>query len=296
MYEEGFTTRKEKTNLIRHTSMYEEAERRLRELQEIRGETQARIAKAPPGRIHVVNARGRAQYYLRKEESDKSGEYIPKVEIPTIKTYLQKSYDEKALKLLNTEIKSLETYLRKSYKITERIQNIYSQSCTEVKQYTDPIDVSDEDYARAWLRVPFKGKELGEGLPFYETDRKERVRSKSELTIANALAKRGIPYRYECPLKLENGTIVYPDFTALNVAERRVLYWEHRGMMDDREYAKQAVFKVKSMARNGIIPGRDLIITEETGANPLGTDEVEAMIEAYLTSGTRAGARYKKTG
>ena len=191
--EEGFTTRKEKTNLIRHTSMYEEAERRFRELKEIKGEMEARIAKAPPGKIHVVNAKGKAQYYLRKEESDKSGEYIPKAEIPTIKAYLQKSYDERAVKLLNTEIKSLETYLRKSYKITERIRNIYSQSLAEVKQYTNPIDVSNNDYARAWMSIPFKGKEIGEGVPVFVTDRKERVRSKSELTIANALAKRGIP-------------------------------------------------------------------------------------------------------
>ena len=46
----------------------------------------------------------------------------------------------------------------------------------------------------------------------YITDAGERVRSKSELVIANLLYKNNIPYMYECPLKINNNT-VYPDFT-----------------------------------------------------------------------------------
>ncbi len=53
-------------------------------------------------------------------------------------------------------------------------------------------------------------------------------------------------------------------------------------MMDDRDYARQAVFKMKSMLKNGIILGKNLIITEETTANPLGTNEIAAVVNRYF--------------
>lgn len=75
------------------------------------------------------------------------------------------------------------------------------------------IDVSDDEYANMWANKSFIGKAYNDQLPYYETDNKERVRSKSELNIANALYKYGIPYKYECPLRLSNGKVIYPDFT-----------------------------------------------------------------------------------
>ncbi len=199
-----------------------------------------------------------------------------------IKQYLQKAYDEKIVKILTEEIKSLEKLLTKSGNAVNRIQKVYSTLPEEVKELIIPIDVSDDDYARAWLRVPYVGKPIPDYLPFLETKRKERVRSKSELNIANALADKGIPYKYECPLQLSNGTIIYPDFTVLDVKRRKVLYWEHRGMMDDKEYAKSSVQRIKSLMKEEILIGDKLIVSEETSANPLGTDEIEAIIKHFF--------------
>lgn len=166
----------------------------------------------------------------------------------------------------------------------KKIQQIYSNYPEEAKKYVNPIDVSDEDYAKHWLEIPYNGKEISDYQPFYETNRKERVRSKSELNIANALAARGIPYKYECPLVLKNGITIYPDFKVLNVSERREMCWEHRGMMDDKEYAKNSVSRIKTYMKNGYYPGIDLIITEETSTSPLGTDEINAVIDRYFKS------------
>ena len=55
-------------------------------------------------------------------------------------------------------------------------------------------------------------------------------------------------------------------------------------MMDDRDYARQAVFKMKSLMKSGILLGDNLIITEETTANPLGTNEIDAVIDQYFGS------------
>ena len=96
------------------------------------------------------------------------------------------------------------------------------------------------------------------------------------------LDQYGVPYKYECPITLKNGKTVYPDFTVLNVRKRKILYWEHRGMMDDRDYARQAVFKAKHLRKNGIVLNDNLIITEETSTDPLGTDEIESVIKQFM--------------
>ncbi|MCR5302314.1 MAG: hypothetical protein K6E49_07715 [Lachnospiraceae bacterium] len=269
--------------LIKTTEMYEEAARRYDELFKIMKDREQALIGAPEGKTHIVKAGKRVQFYLRKNKSDKSGVYISKKETGKIIKYTQKAYDEKVVKALNSELHNLEFLLCKSDNIIERIRKMYSDNPAEIKRMINPIDISDEDYKTQWQQVEYVGKPVAEYLPYYETKRKERVRSKSELAIANMLDQYGVPYKYECPITLKIGSrTVYPDFTVLNVRKRKALYWEHRGMMDDKDYARQAVYKAKQYRKNGIIPGDNLIITEETSTDPLGTDEIESVIKRHL--------------
>lgn len=265
-----------------YTDLYFKAKRRYDELLQIKNSKEMTLEKMPPGKIHVSKTPHGVQYYLRQDSTDKTGKYIPKSETSTIKQYLQKAYDEKILRLVSQEIQSLKRLLGNSENSVNKIQRAYSNFPQEVKNYITPIDVSDEDFIRSWLSIPYKGKAISEYLPILETNRKERVRSKSELNIANALAEQDIPYKYECPLQLSNGMIIYPDFTVLDVKRRKVWYWEHRGMMDDKDYARNAVLKMKSYLQCGICLGKELIISEETSTNPLGTNEINEIIKKYF--------------
>ncbi len=271
------------TKLLNPTTLYTEAERRYQELLQLKEEKENKLLNTSPGDIHIVSSERRTQFYLRERSTERSGKYIRKSDSETIRSYLQKSYDEKILKLVSAELGALEQLLKKQEDTIRLIQCAYSDYPPQARQYIDPVDVSDADFVAEWLSKPYTGKEIPDHIPVYQTERGERVRSKSELTIANMLAEKGIPYKYECPLTLSNGTAIYPDFTVLNVKERKEIYWEHRGMMDDRDYAKQAVFKIKSMAKSGIVIGKDLIITEETSANPLGTDEIDMVIKEWFS-------------
>ena len=265
-----------------YTNLYFEAKRRYNELLLIKKSKEAALEKVPPGKIRVSRTMHGVQYYLRKDTSDKSGRYVRKNETTLIKQHLQKAYDEKVLKIFTAELQGLRVLLQKAENAVNKVRKAYSAYPAEVKKLITPVDVSDEDYIREWMEETYEGKPIPDYLPFWETKRKERVRSKSELNIANALADRGIPYKYECPLQLSNGETVYPDFTVLNVKKRKVLYWEHRGMMDDKEYAKGAVLRLKELMKEGLFVGEELIITEETSANPLGTNEIDAVIRRFL--------------
>lgn len=195
-----------------------------------------------------------------------------------IKALLQKAYDQKALKVVQEEMKELNKYVS-SYKNYEQIiQSIYSNEPDEIKKLITPIDCSDEDYAKMWLSIPFEANPYPKSETEFKTLKGEFVRSKSELNIADALTRNNIPYKYECPKVMKNGMTFYPDFTALRLSDRSEIYWEHRGMMDDRDYLRGAVKKNKEYIKTGIIPGKNLIITEETVGMPLGTDEIKSII------------------
>ncbi len=266
-----------------YTNLYSEARRRYNELLSIKNLKETALEKAPPGKIHVSKTPYGVQYFLRNDSSEKSGKYIRRSETSKIRKYLQKAYDEKILKLVTSETESLKKLLSKTENIVDKVQETYSKYPQEVKELVMPIDVSDEDYAKKWIDTPYEGKAIPDYLPYFETKRKERVRSKSELNIANALADRDIPYKYECPLQLSNGMTIYPDFTVLDVKRRRVTYWEHRGMMDDKEYARNSVQRLKTMMGDEIFIGEKLIITEETSTNPLGTNEINAIIKKFFS-------------
>lgn len=139
-----------------------------------------------------------------------------------------------------------------------------------------------KEYSVQWSSVPFE--KLGIAVDYAElvTQNGEHVRSKSELTIANMLKRNGLVYRYECPLILKGNKKVYPDFMILNKRTREVIIWEHRGMMDDIRYARDAVIKIKEYEKNNYVLGRNLIITEETSTSPLSTTEIQRMIDTYL--------------
>lgn len=222
------------------------------------------------------------QYYFRDNPKDKSGKYLPKRDEKKISLYLQKKYDEEVIRLVNQEKEYLEKFIFDSKITSETIQNLYSSQPKEIKDMIVPVDMSDDDFALEWLSMPYEKKEIDEEKNTSRTDNGEVVRSKSEKNIANALLKFEIPYKYECPYVLSTGQVIYPDFTVLNKRTRKEIYWEHRGMMDDREYAKSTVIRLKKLEKEGVFLGDNLIITEETSASPLGTDEIELIINHYF--------------
>ncbi|MCH3987681.1 MAG: hypothetical protein LKG56_10265 [Lachnospiraceae bacterium] len=265
------------------TNLYLEAHKRQKELLKLESTLKARLAKYPQGRMRMITKGNFVMYYLRRSPSDSTWTYISVHDEKKIRTFLQKSYDEKALKLVQGVLADLAVLLSSEDK-SEQIQNLYTTFPKRARKFLKPADLPDDEYARLWLAKPYQTKELPAGLSVFTSMKGDHVRSKSELNIANALYSLHIPYKYECPLILSGDIVIYPDFTVLNVKQRKIFYWEHRGMMDDREYSIPAVWRVKEYEKNGIFLGGSLIITEETLRQPLGTDEIKNVIHHYLLS------------
>ena len=106
-----------KISFMKPTDLYDEAFRRYQELLHMKQVKEKTIAKAPPGKIHMIRIKNGVQFYLRKNSDEKTGEYISKSNVSKLKAYLQKSYDEKALKLINQEITALEAFFKKAVSV-----------------------------------------------------------------------------------------------------------------------------------------------------------------------------------
>ena len=53
-------------------------------------------------------------------------------------------------------------------------------------------------------------------------------------------------------------------------------------MMDDSDYVRKAMDKLDLYERNGIFPGKRLIISRETTEKPLNVKTIQKLAEEYL--------------
>ena len=271
--------------LLSPNLLKESLENRLSKLEPLLAEKIKACEKAPLGRIRIAQRRGHPNYYHVTERGSLKGKYIPKKQLHLATQLAQKDYDSQLMPLLRTEITALQNYLRATRNCTN-IPKLYNSLCPSRRALIQPVTLPDEQYAAQWQTVQYQGLPFESDAPVYTTARDERVRSKSEVIIADALLRHGIPYRYEFPLKLNKGRqtlTFYPDFLCLNIRTRQEFLWEHFGMMDDPAYAQKATAKLRLYEENGILPGRNLLLTMETQPEPLSTRAVEKIISEFLS-------------
>ncbi len=265
--------------LIRDEELLELLVRKAAYLEKVLTQKNRALENAPEGKLHVIKHGKRAQFYLRTTTGEKMGKYIRKSETALIRDYAQKKYDQRAAAIISGQLWHIQRLIRTLRK--QSLSDLFSLLHEDEKEYVDPICMDDADYALRWYKTNYTRLPFREGTPEYMTKNGERVRSKSEIIIANTLAEMGIPYMYECPLRLDGNYTVYPDFTVLNLRTRKTLYWEHLGMMDDSDYLENAIHKIHEYQKTGIFLGTELILTAETNLQPLNTSSLGALVQHY---------------
>ena len=188
---------------------------------------------------------------------------------------VQKRYLQKVLKTAKQEAKALKQIL--SYYPLSTLETVYDDLPEEVKRYARPIVVGDEQFAAKWLEKPYKKKPFKKDAPEFYTLKHERVRSKSEIIIADRLNANGIPYKYECPL-IVGDRIIHPDFTILRMSDRKILYHEHCGKLGDPAYVKDMIERSNDYTHNGIFIGDSLFYTFESEDAPLDVKALDELI------------------
>lgn len=192
----------------------------------------------------------------------------------------RKKYFQARLLDLQQEYAALSAFLR-HYKSSEKRSDQMLRNCPELYDLLKNELTDLDEKLQRWCTEPYPRKKGHEEALIHETAEGTKVRSKSEVMIANELYYAGIPYRYECQ-HLINGSSYYPDFTIRNKRTGQMFIWEHFGLSTNRSYMADTVNKLANYADAGLVHGKNFIMTYESDKMPLSITTIRLMIETYL--------------
>ncbi len=247
------------------------------------------IAKREQGSLLLSTINGSARYYMRRKDSSEKV-YLNRDKQPVLEDILQRQFEENLLASARLEMKALE----RSKKTLSPCLSLYKDTALfnripeEFREHVHINKETEDDYVKNWRSARYyRAKTTDKHI--HETLAKDKVRSKSEVLIADRLFNAGIPYRYEEKLVLEEDVLgpeslqtYYPDFTILKKSTREIVYWEHLGKMGDPAYCRDNLAKLHVYMRHGIVQGKNLIITYESSDIPLFTKDVDILIRQFL--------------
>ena len=150
-------------------------------------------------------------------------------------------------------------------------------------------EVIGMDEARKWQQKAFAEKErldarLGVRFPEelkHTAKNGVKMRSKSEVVIANGLIDAGILFVYELPVKIF-GKWIRPDFTLYCPRTGRIIYWEHVGGLYSDGYRNDFVLKMDTYHWAKLVPGVDFLLSFEDLKGNLNSDIIDTMIRELL--------------
>lgn len=128
-----------------------------------------------------------------------------------------------------------------------------------------------------WSRAEYEQSDYKPEKKIHITSEGVRVRSKSELIIAELLYIQDIPFRYEEMLTIANRKFA-PDFTILR-EDGALVYWEHCGMPNNPAYMASHKDKLSKYEAAGIVPWKNLIITYDEPDGTLNIGIIESEIQ-----------------
>lgn len=256
-------------------------EHRREYLQNIISQTTAELKNAPAGKLRINKHHSGYQYFIRKDSKDINGKYVRKKDFTLVKALAQRDYNIKIQELAIKEKKILDRLA--TFYSTGDCDSYITQMHPQKASLVTPIKESDDRYIQNWLATNANPQEtfMAEGL-IYDNGKGVMMRSMSEVIISKILDEKGIPYVYEKTVALSKFKTVCPDFTILDVKNRREIYIEHLGLMDDAEYFAKNVKKIADYEKAGIYLGDRLLITYETRKEPLNAHLLEEKLLKML--------------
>ena len=256
--------------------LYLQLVKRKEYLETLLADVRRELASAPQGSLRVRNDSGNPRYYHITKTGDTQGKYIQKKNRSLACQLAQKDYLQRLYREAERELESINNYLIKHQ--AANLENVYEDLNHYRKEIVVPLVLTDEMYVEKWIGASYETNPYYPEEKVYPTKKDELVRSKSEVLLADMYYEIGIPYRYEAELRLKNGKRKYPDFTLLDIHRRKVIYHEHMGLMDNEEYRHANLIKLDEYRRNGIYPGKNLIITYEGDGCYINIKEIKQMI------------------
>ena len=249
-------------------------------LEELIGQLRSALVCAPAGKLRINYDGSNPRYYIRANKKDRNGKYVRKSDMHRVAAIAQRDYNAEALGAAVRELEGIDRLLEALDQGV--VEETYEGLILPRKKLVIPATMSDEEFGRVWQEVKYTGKGFKAGDPEIYSLSGTRVRSKSEGDLDDMFVDLGVPKRYEYPVILWDGRVIYPDFMVLNVRERKEYLWEHLGMTDKAWYMRQNTDRINDLIMSGWIPGDNLILSFESDETPLNVNVAKEVARKIL--------------
>ena len=266
---------------LRNMVYLNELERIRLELNERKNDLLQELQTLPEGKLMLQKQNGIKKYVQRIPATGnrkKERRYGVKKKPEILNGLIRKEYVTKALRLVDRDIRAVDLAVRRYIPLDEDcVMGSFLSDNPELADGIHKASISDEEWRSEFDSI----------VDFHPESLKQiaadgtRRRSKNELYIASRLDHYGIAYRFDCPTGIP-GLYRVPDFTILRKSDRKIIYWEHMGMMDDLEYRIDNKRKLEEYENFDIVPWDNLILTYDTVSGGLHANLIEAMIQSWL--------------
>ncbi len=243
--------------------------------------------------------KGKYRFSLRKK-GEKKQKYVPMREYQKLEKIYRAQLISEIRKAIQGNVKALESLLENladydsesvagklpsAYiKLRETLETLGSKSILE--EISGPKGILQNNKGQKAFPRSENTKDRA-GLKF-KTSFGLFVRSKNEVLIAEALYAAGLEFWYEKRLELVvksddgyNTDVEYPDFT-IRLPDGSIVYWEHFGMMDKKDYQEKNYRKMQNYLANGIYPPHNMILTFDGENMPFDNEAVWWIIQGQL--------------
>ncbi len=245
------------------------------------------LKEAPDGKLSAEKAGKKSRLFLDVTEKGQRRRKVITKEADIIVRLARKEYLRILRETVETDIRLLE-HIKKRYEdptpqsVISKMKETYRQlpeeyffiPISQTYKWDRSCDgdgsCNPADPIAAWACEPYEQSTYKPEKKIHMTSRGIRVRSKSELIIAETLYAEGVPFRYEEILTIGTRRFA-PDFT-IKRHDGALIYWEHCGMPDNQAYMASHREKLRNYETAGIVPWKNLIVTYD---EPDGTINIE---------------------
>lgn len=231
----------------------------------------------PPGSLVFMSGKNKVSYIQLIPASEKTeGRRLRRAinkDPYLVESLARKKYLQKSIELLEKEIERLELFLQRS---SPPDAEAVLQSLPEAyKTLPESMFFPRKGTAWKWATAEYNQSTYNPHEKIQLSVGGLRVRTKSELLIADRLEAYQLPFRYEETVGYRQYDFS-PDFSIMT--KEGIIYWEHCGLMSDPRYRRRNEWKLQIYNKMGIVPWKNLIITYDTEDGGLDLRIIESEI------------------
>lgn len=236
------------------------------------------LAEAPAGKLAAYVRGQKTQYFCEYTENGRRIRKTVTGDEKAVRGLARKEFLLIQLKILEKDIYLLEK-AAKNYEEPSP-ETVFSKMKSAYQRLPRDYFFEEKPDTGEWAAAEYIRSGYNPEGKIHTTSRGLKVRSKSELIIAEILYAGGVPFRYEEVLTINNRRFA-PDFTVM-ADDGQLFYWEHCGLTNNERYMAAHREKLAAYEKADIVPWKNLIVTYDEADGTLNIGIIESEIKNKL--------------